>query len=147
MSDAARTPSTPSSRPSRRPSDNLQGCYEAAERHLQAVLSAEREQLSARAAQTYDRALARLGRYYAYRRTVAAQKVSATEATLARLRSGGEGNTAVLPMWEAKLEHSKAALAALADEERRERERLTGRRNVGYDYELLSAAAVRNTPA
>ena len=129
------------------PTAHLQGCYEVAERHLQALLSAEQARLSARAAQTYDAEIARLGRYFTYRRTVAAQKVRAIEGTLARLRAGGEGNTAVLPMWEANLEHSKSALTALTAEERRERERLTGRRNVGYEYELLSAAAVRNTPA
>jgi ATP-dependent helicase HepA len=128
------------------PCPEIDDCYAAAQAHLSRLLREECDRLAERAAQAHDQEVAKLGRYYSYRRTIAAQKVDATATTLASLRARGEEARGVLPMWEAKLEQSRTYLADLDEQERRAREGLRGRRNVGFQYDLLNAAMVRNAP-
>jgi SNF2 family DNA or RNA helicase len=126
------------------PCPEIDGCFAAAEQYLQRLLTEEAGRLGERAAASFEQESTKIGRYFTYRRTMASQKIQSIGATLAGLRE--RDSEAVLPMWEANLEHSKKLLADLDEQERRQKQALLSRRHVRFEFSLLNAAVVSNRP-
>ena len=112
---------------------------EFANRRQQAIQSDAAAQASGRS----GREISRLEEFYDYKEQAAGDKVTATRATIQRIReSGSQSQQQILPVWEANLRRDEAIVANLADERRRRIGEIEAHRSPQVSWTLKSMGRI-----
>ncbi len=116
---------------------------EVAEGAVERQLQSEAAGLLAGAREMHGAETRKLHQYFAYRETEGRRKLAHDEGVVARLRdSERDDDRRVVPLWERTVANDRTYLAKLSEERERLGRELAQRLDVGYSYELLSAASV-----
>jgi hypothetical protein len=116
---------------------------EVAEEAIERELRSEVAGATRRAQERHEAERRKLTQYFTFRETEGRRKLAHHEAVVARLAaSAREEDHRVIPLWERTVANASVYLEKLAAERERQNEGLADRLEVGYSYELLSAASV-----
>lgn len=118
----------------------LQG---VAEDEVERVRQEIEDEARASAGERVDQELAKVTKYFEYRRLAAADKLEATMATVNRLRNSSEsGDKKILPVWERNLELAEELVLELAAARDRRLAEIEQHRHPYVDQQLVAAGRI-----
>ncbi len=125
------------------PGDSAERARDVAEAEVERVRVQIEDEAQADADRAVDRELAKLQKYFDYRRRAAADKLTSTKATLERLKaSADEGQQRILPVWERNLELAEELVVELDLIRDRRLAEIEAHRHPSVSQQLVAAGRV-----